>query len=312
MPLGLDTPSTFGVAYLVLLPTFQSALSGGRSQQEAMEFAWHVGAVVLILIGAFKTVCAPLGNAVRSWVPRAGLLGSLAAIALALIAFLPLLKEIAALPLVGLLSLTVILVSLVAHRSLPFKLPGALVAVILGVGVFQLCAALQTVFDVPLVRETDAGPALPPWHLPELLPAIDGAGVWQPALGKLPVALPFALATIIGGIDCTESAAAAGDEYDTRTVLLTEGLASVAAGFCGGVIQNTPYIGQPAYKKMGGRAAYTLATALFIGAAGFFGVFPLLFRWLPEAAMFPILVYVGLEITSQRFPATAGLHYPAL
>jgi AGZA family xanthine/uracil permease-like MFS transporter len=26
----------------------------------------------------------------------------------------------------------------------------------------------------------------------------------------------------------------------------------------GGVIQTTPYIGQPAYKKMGGRAAYTL------------------------------------------------------
>ena len=40
---------------------------------------------------------------------------------------------------------------------------------------------------------------------------------------KLPVALPFALATIVGGIDCTESAAAAGDEYDTRAVLLTEG-----------------------------------------------------------------------------------------
>ena len=34
------------------------------------------------------------------------------------------------------------------------------------------------------------------------------------------------------------------------------------------MIQNTPYIGQPAYKAMGGRAAYTLATAVFIGAAG--------------------------------------------
>ena len=93
------------------------------------------------------------------------------------------------------------------------------------------------------------------------------------ALAKLPVVLPFALATIVGGIDCTESAAAAGDEYDTRPILLTEGVASLVAGLLGGVIQTTPYIGHPAYKKMGGRAAYTLATALFVGVAGYFGWF---------------------------------------
>jgi AGZA family xanthine/uracil permease-like MFS transporter len=78
------------------------------------------------------------------------------------------------------------------------------------------------------------------------------------------------------------------------------------------VLQTTPYIGHPAYKKMGGAAAYTLATALFVGAAGFFGVFPLLFEWLPQAAMFPILVFVGLEITAQSFHATPVKHYPAL
>src|SRR5206468_3529487 len=132
------------------------------------------------------------------------------------------------------------------------------------------------------------------------------------ALAKLSVALPFALATVVGGIDCTESAAAAGDEYDTRAVLLTEGLASVVAGLCGGVIQTTPYIGQPAYKTMGGRAAYTLATAIFVGLAGLFGWFAHLFEWLPEAAMFPILVFVGLEITAQSFRATPTHHYPAV
>src|SRR5213078_5376908 len=109
------------------------------------------------------------------------------------------------------------------------------------------------------------------------------------ALAKLPVAVPFALATVGGGIDCTESAAAAGDEYDTRTILLTEGLASVAAGLCGGVIQNTPYIGHPAYKAMGARAAYTLATAVFVGAAGVFGFFDWIFFIIPKAVIFPIL-----------------------
>ena len=86
----------------------------------------------------------------------------------------------------------------------------------------------------------------------------------------------------------------------------------MAAGLLGGVIQTTPYIGHPAYKKMGGRAAYTLATALFVGAAGCFGRFGILFELLPPAAMFPILVFVGLEITAQSFHATPAKHYPAL
>jgi AGZA family xanthine/uracil permease-like MFS transporter len=166
-------------------------------------------------------------------------------------------------------------------------------------------------------------PAPPPpgmpqaWQPATLLALYGHPGDWWSAVmlsavSKLPVILPFALATIVGGIDCTESAAAAGDEYDTRAVLLTEGVASLVAGLFGGVIQTTPYIGQPAYKKMGGRAAYTLATALFVGVVGFAGGFDLLFAWLPQAAMFPILVFVGLEITAQSFHATPVRHYPAL
>jgi AGZA family xanthine/uracil permease-like MFS transporter len=280
-----------------------------------MAFAWSVGALILVLVGVFKTAFAPFGNAVRRWVPRAGLLGSLAAIALALISFLPLL-DIGAMPLVGLLSLTVILATLVAHRALPGNIPGALAAVVVGVAAYLVCQELAKVLGWPLVPPAETvgvtlgkQPAPLPadmadWHWWE--------AVFVEALAKLPVILPFALATIIGGIDCTESAAAAGDEYDTRAILLTEGLASVAAGLCGGVIQNTPYIGHPAYKKMGGRAAYTLATALFVGLAGYFGWFAHFFEWLPRAAMFPILVYVGLEITAQSFRATPERHFPAL
>jgi AGZA family xanthine/uracil permease-like MFS transporter len=311
MPLGLDTPSTFGVALLVLLPVLHAQRDRGVPHEAAMLHAWQVGAVVLVMIGAFKAVVAPLGNAVRRWVPRAGLLGSLAAIALALIAFVPLLMDVAAVPLVGMLSLAVILATLVAHRVLPGRVPGALAAVLVGVAAYRLCAWLGPALGLPLLAPHVRLPDVA-WRPPELFPALGWAAVWQDAVAKLPVALPFALATIVGGIDCTESAAAAGDEYDTRAVLLTEGLASVAAGLCGGVIQNTPYIGQPAYKAMGGRAAYTLATALFVGLAGYFGLFTHLFEWLPRAAMFPILIYVGLEITGQSFRVTPARHYPAL
>ncbi|HZY89647.1 MAG TPA: hypothetical protein VFE78_32800, partial [Gemmataceae bacterium] len=318
MPLGLDTPSTFAVPFLILLPALRQGHEMGLDHERAMDFAWHVGLVVLVLVGVFKVVCAPVGNAIRRLVPRAGLLGSLAAIAIALIAFLPMLLEgIAAVPLVGMLALAVILWTLVAHRELPGKFPGALAAVLLGVGVYWLAWWLGHRTGVPLVPDPE------PWQAPEGWrplamfahwgnPADWWLTVLKAALAKLPVALPFAVATVVGGIDCTESAAAAGDEYDTRAILLTEGVASLAAGLLGGVIQTTPYIGHPAYKKMGGRAAYTLATALFIGTAGYFGWFTHLFDWLPKAAMFPILIYVGLEITAQSFRATPSRHYPAL
>ncbi len=134
---------------------------------------------------------------------------------------------------------------------------------------------------------------------------------WE-AAEYLPVVLPLALATVIGGIDCTESAAAVGDHYSARQVIGVEAIATLVASFCGGVIQTTPYIGHPAYKAMGGRSAYTLATALFIGAAGVFGFFGYFFQWIPEAVVYPILIFVGLEITAQSFLATPQKHYPAV
>lgn len=325
MPLGLDTPSTFGIPLLVLLPALRDFIKRTDSpvtpevHEEAMLFAWHVGLLVLVFVGMFKIAFTPFGNAIRRWIPRAGLLGSLAAIALTLIAFLPLWEHIASVPLVGILTLTVILVTLVAHRRLPWNFPGALAAVLIGLIAYLILDQIGRHGGITLVPSLEHKENLA-FQMPRLLSFLrgdgGGAGWWTSvlwtALEKMPVALPFALATIVGGIDCTESAAAAGDEYDTRTVLLTEGVASVTAGLLGGVIQTTPYIGHPAYKAMGGRAAYTLATAVFIGAAGLFGWFGLLYEWLPKPVMFPILVFIGLEITAQSFRATATRHYPAL
>ena len=120
------------------------------------------------------------------------------------------------------------------------------------------------------------------------------------------------MATIVGGTDNTESAAAAGDEYDTRAILATEGLATLAAGVCGGVVESTPYIGHPAYKKMGAGAGYALATGLFAGFGGVLGYLPFLIDWIPAAAVAPILIYIGLEVLAQAFTATPARHGAAV
>ncbi len=298
MPLGLDTPSTFGMAFAVIGPLYL--------ETKDPEFTWQVSMAVIVLMGLFKIVVSFFGPLIRRSVPRAGLLGSIAAVALLLIAYLPSLRLFSS-PVVGFLSLGVVLATLVARIGLPWRIPGALGGIFCGtvtawlLGWFGLLPGnlqlafhpLELAFSMPL-------PTL------EFLPGLSRA------LGFLPLVIPFALATVVGGVDVTESAEAAGDQYDTRSILLVEGVATLLAGLCGGVIQSCPYIGHPAYKEMGGRSGYTLATALFIGLGGMLGYLSFFVDLLPDAAVAPLLIFIGIEITAQAFEETPLRHYRAI
>lgn len=298
MPLGLDTPSTFGMAFGVIGPLYLAT-------KDAV-FTWQAAMATIVLMGLFKVGAAFCGPALRRAVPRAGLLGSIAAVALLLIAYLPLLRLFSS-PVVGLLSLGVVLAALVARIRLPFRLPGAFAGILLGTSAWYLLGGMGL---LPAGQELQL-------HLPELrmalpLPSLAFLPGLPRALTFLPLAIPFALATVVGGVDVTESAAAAGDDYSTRDILLVEGAATLVAGLCGGVIQSCPYIGHPAYKDMGGRAGYTLATALFIGLGGMLGYLSFFVDLLPPAAVSPILVFIGIEILAQAFEATPRHHYRAI
>jgi AGZA family xanthine/uracil permease-like MFS transporter len=129
-----------------------------------------------------------------------------------------------------------------------------------------------------------------------------------PALKYLPIAIPFAILTVVGGINVTESARVAGDDYNTRDILLVEAAATLVAGLCGGVAQSTPYIGQPAYKRMGARAGYTLLTGVFIGLGGIFGYVSFIVELIPRAVLAPILIFVAMDIIVQSFHACPRRH----
>jgi AGZA family xanthine/uracil permease-like MFS transporter len=311
MPLGLDTPSTFGSVFLIIGPAYVAATKRGMEPSAAARHAWFLGVAMLHASGLFKLACAPASGLVRRLVPRAGLLGSLTAIALAIISFLPLV-DIAAQPVAGFAALGVILVTLTARWELPRQIPGALAAVVVG------CLVYYGMHLAGLGPGLGAEGGPPPAGLRAVLPVPVAEWLgwfeanWREAVGYLPVAIPLALATVVGGIDCTESAAAAGDDYPTGQIIAAEGVATLAGGLFGGVIQSTPYIGHPAYKAMGARAGYTLATALFVGGAGVLGYFDWIFYLIPKPVVFPILIFVGLEITSQSFQATPRRHYAAV
>ncbi|QSX73536.1 hypothetical protein HIV01_009710 [Lysobacter arenosi] len=304
MPLGLDAPTSIGMALLVLGPAFVAFKQQGMDEQAAAIATWQLGMASLVVMGVLKFILSFAGDAVTRLIPRAGLLGSIAGIALVLMGFLPLVEALRS-PVVGFVTLGLLLYVLIAKGRLPVRLPGVFVAFVFGTVLYYSLGA--------------AGLA-PGFHWPELAPLrlvlpwptlgfIEGLPSTVP---YLPLLLPFGLLMVVGGINVSESARAAGDDYRTRDILLAEAFSTLVAGFCGGVAQTTPYIGQPAYKHMGARTGYTLLTGLFIGLGGMLGLVSGLVQWLPLAVLAPIIVYVALDITTQAFQATPRRHATAM
>ncbi|MCS6985306.1 MAG: hypothetical protein NZM25_09320 [Leptospiraceae bacterium] len=301
MPLGLDTPSTIGIAYAVIGPAFLAAKASYGVEKAAL-IAWHVAAATLFIMGILKLVLSFLGSMVERIFPTAALLGSIAGIGIALLGFLPLVHTFS-IPMVGLISLGLILYALVARIQLPLGLPSVLFSIVVSTVVYYLLAITGLIHRPEIsftLRLALPQPSLGFW---------EGMGL---AVNYLPLAIPFGLLTVVGGINVTASARLAGDSYETRHILLCDALATVVAAVFGGVSQSTAYIGHPAYKAMGGRAGYTLLTGLFIGLGGILGYISLMAELIPTAALAPILIFVGLEIVEQAYETARNKHAAAI
>jgi len=305
MPLGLDAPTSIGMALLVLGPAFAGFKAQGMDPHTAALATWQLGMAALVVMGLLKLVLSFFGEAVTRALPRAALLGSIAGIALVLMGLLPLLETLRS-PVAGFVTLGLLLYVLIAKGRLPGPLPGVLVALLVGVALY---------YGLGLAGLGAPGFQLPDWTPLRVVlpwPSLSFVQGLPYTVPYLPLLLPFGLLMVVGGINVSESARAAGDDYRTRDILLVEAFATLVAGVCGGVAQTTPYIGQPAYKHMGARSGYTLLTGLFVGIGGMLGILSGLVQWLPLAVLAPIIVYVAIDITTQAFQATPSRHAGAM
>jgi len=305
MPLGLDAPTSIGMAMLVLGPSFITFQQHGMEDTAAAMASWQLGMAALVVMGALKLTLAFVGDWIPRLLPRAALLGALGGAALALLGFVPLVETLRH-PLVGFTTLGLLLHVLIAKGRLPVRLPGVLVVFMTGIALYYALGLAG--FGAPGFAVPTALPMqlVLPW--PQL-GFVAGLAHIGPYLSLL---LPFGLLIAVGGINVSESARAAGDDYRTRDVLLIDATATLLSGLCGGVAQTTAYIGQPAYKQMGARHGYTLLAGLLIGLGGMLGLVAGLVQWLPVAVLAPIIVFVGISITVQAFHATQRPHAPAV
>jgi AGZA family xanthine/uracil permease-like MFS transporter len=299
LPFGINTPSLLAYVFLIMGPVF-------RETKDAT-LAWQIGLFACLASGVFETLGAFVGDWVRRYTPRAALLAALAGIAITFIS-MGFVFQIFAHPWIGLFPMLFLLVTYASRTRLPFGLPAGLVAVLAGTALaWGLRAAGMSVFEPS--REPLAIGFHPP--VPALGDAL--AMIVDPRAYKyMAVIFPMGLFNVVGSLQNLESAEAAGDRYETKPSLLTNGVATIAAACLGSAFPTTIYIGHPAWKAMGARQGYSVLNGAVVLLLCLFGAVPLVLRVIPIDATLGILLWIGVLISAQAFQQVPREHAPAV
>ncbi|MEO9327486.1 SulP family inorganic anion transporter [Gordonia aurantiaca] len=295
LPYGPSVPHMFIVVFVVMLPVYLNTKNPIEAWQAGLAWAFMIG--VIVMIGAF------VGPYVRKLTPRAAMLGTLAGISITFISMRPA-GQIWEAAWIGLPVLAIILIGFFTDVKLPGNIPVGLAALLVGTAIGWAGGFM----DGPAVGAAieDIAVGIPDQRFDLLW---NGLGDLAPLLGT---AIPLGVYNFTEAMSNVESAAAAGDNYNLRSVLLADGAGACIGSAFGSPFPPAVYIGHPGWKDAGGRAGYSLASGVAIGLLCFLGLFGVLNAVLPVPAIVPILLFIGLLIGAQAFQATPRLHAVAV
>src|SRR3954468_953409 len=295
MPYGPSVPHMFIVSLVIMLPTYLATKDPVAAWEAGLAWAFIIG--VIILAGAF------VGPAIRRLTPRAAMLGTLMGISLAFISMRPAAQMWGALW-IALPVFMIILAGFVAGVRLPGNFPVGLAALLVGSAIGWIGGYMEPAAVTDAAKDIAIG--LPTLNVDRLLDGLDGI---SPLLAT---AIPLGIYNFTEAMSNVESAAAAGDSYNLRSVLLADGTGAIVGSVLGSPFPPAVYIGHPGWKSAGGRAGYSMLTGIVIAALCFLGMFGVLGAILPLPAIVPILLYIGLLIGAQAFQAVPRIHAAAV
>ncbi len=302
LPFGLNTPTFIAYVFLVMLPAKQIAIAQGAANPD--EVAWQAGLVACLGSGCIEFFGAFISERIRRMTPRAALLAALSGAGMAFLT-LNFLFNTFAHPLVGLVTLGLVLLFYFGRVKPKFGIPAALVVLAVGTA---LSWATGLAPQGALPAEGTFG-----WHPPipvfGALWAAMGGGHLLPYLS---VIIPMGLLNLLASLQCVESAAAAGDNYATKSSLMANGLGTFAAACFGSPFPTSIYIGHPAWKRMGARAGYSTLNGAFITALCLTGSMAYVAWAVPADAGLAIIIWIGLIICVQAYEVTPARHWPAV
>src|SRR3954452_753626 len=295
MPYGPSVPHMFIVTLVIMLPTYLATKDPVAAWTAGLAWAFIIGCI--ILIGAF------VGPSIRRLTPRAAMLGTLAGISLTFISMRPGAQMWGALW-IALPVMMIIIAGFIAGVRLPGNFPVGLAALLVGTAIGWIGGFMEPAAVTDAAKSIAVG--IPSLNVDLLSDGLSGI---SPLLAT---AIPLGIYNFTEAMSNVESAAAAGDNYNLRSVLLADGTGAVVGAALGSPFPPAVYIGHPGWKAAGGRLSYSLASGVVIFALCLFGLFPLLASLLPIPAIVPVLLFIGLVIGSQAFVAVPRAHYAAV
>lgn len=301
LPYGINTVSVFAHVFLVMFPAKLAAQLAGAD--DPARVAWQAGLVACFGSGLIELCGAFVAERLRKATPRAALLSTLAGVALGFISLGFLFRSFAR-PVVGLVTLAVLLMVYFGRVRFRGGLPGGLVAVALG----TLIAWLTGVAPVGEAPTHGHGAHVPIPALGPLIDALGSGALWT----YISVIVPMGVFNVVGSLQNIEAAEAAGDPYPTTPSLAVNGLGTLAAALFGSCFPTTIYIGHPGWKVMGARAGYSVLNGVFATLVCLTGTLSYLAWAVPIEAGMAIVLWIGLVITAPAFEATPRHHAPAV
>lgn len=307
IPYGTSTLTIIIYVFLVMYPTQQKALGLGMSKEEADIISWHTGLLACIVSGSIEFFGSFFVHYLRKVTPRVVMLVAVAGTGLAFISMDYIFRTFAY-PLIGFTSLALVLVLYFSGAKLKIGIPGGLI--ILSVGTIMAWSLYGMGFPsvVPTTEFTleHFGFHIPKLEIFHVFSSVDLI------IEFLPVVIPFGFIFLIGSLQNIEAAAAAGDSYEPRPLLLMNGVGSLSAAFFGSPFPTSIFLGHPGYKRIGARAGYSTINAIVWTIVCLTGTLSVIAYLIPIEAVMPILIWIGVVVCAQNFQIAEKKHMPAV
>jgi AGZA family xanthine/uracil permease-like MFS transporter len=272
---GNNVPAIIAYTLAIVLPTYV--------QTHDPIVAWQIGAAAVIWTGLIKLAAAPFAGVCRRFIP---LPASMTVFGAAMYSYLALvlLQRVFDHPLVGIIALAIVCCSVLANLPIThWRIPPFLVAWLIPLGVGVAVGYVHPVWrgwspEFPFV--VSLGP------LRSLAPAVP----------YLSVIAPIAIYQVLQDIASVEGASAAGDDYDVRSVVICDAVATLICGVAGSVVTPVVYALHPPYKAMGARIGFALWTPVIFAAVVMSGLTLFISQLFPWPILAAMIAYVSIGV----------------
>lgn len=295
---GISTPVMFIYLFGIMAPAM--ALTNDP------EIAWKIGMAATFLGGVVEVLGSFIGTYIRDYLPRAAMLGALAGVAYSVIGGQMFFHTFES-PIIGMVSLVIILIGFVGKKAMPFKIPTSLFAIIIGTTLAYLIGETNVSDIASGLSVVGFYPPLP------TLGAFEGFRyLFGPMVAVLAAIIPIAVYNFIETLNNVEAMSAAGDDYNVSEAQLADGMGTIIGALFGGTFPTTVYMSSVSAKHQNARRGYSVLNGIVFLLASTFGVVAVIAQIVPLSAIAPILVFVGMSMIVQTFSSVDKKHFPAV